>query len=326
MKKQIKKQVIRKIDSSSDKHETPSTSTAGACYTFICENEHFLLWSKVIKLRYWIYLGSTEKCDVSWVNSRNKSGAILKSLIRVMPDLQQSDNNCNALLFALTLFNTNRKIMIQGNHRELWVERKFSLSKDLVSETSQGKDLMMLCKEATGTSMVHVSFDDLDESDSEDNDQTDPDPNSAENQVRRSSGPMINESIRLFDDEDFGDDDSDKVSFDKLDLKTFTPKSRKGQPGKKQKKADKKKVQFKPKNISVFDLDSRIKAMEDFASKIDSVIGGKLTEIVMQEELIDNIVKVKIEEELKDLKIKHKNSVLTQIMNLTRVVNIHHLG
>ena len=46
--------------------------------------------------------------------------------------------------------------------------------------------------------------------------------------------------------------------------------------------------------------------MEDFASKIDSVIGGKLTEIVMQEELID-IVKVKIEEELKDLKIKHKN-------------------
>ena len=47
--------------------------------------------------------------------------------------------------------------------------------------------------------------------------------------------------------------------------------------------------------------------MEEFTSKIDSVIGGKLTEIVMQEELIDNIVKVKIEEELKDLKIKHKN-------------------
>ena len=39
------------------------------------------------------------------------------------------------------------------------------------------------------------------------------------------------------------------------------------------------------------------------------MIGGKLTEIVMQEELIDNIVKVKIEEELKDLKIKHKNSL-----------------
>ena len=79
---------------------------------------------------------------------------------------------------------------------------------------------MMLCKEATETSMDHVSFDDLDESDSEDNDQTDPDPNSAENQVRRSPGPMIDESIRLFD-EDFGDDDSDKVSFDKLDLKTL---------------------------------------------------------------------------------------------------------
>ena len=105
-------------------------------------------------------------------------------------------------------------------------------------------------------------------------------------------------------------DDSDKVSFDKLDLKTFTPKSRKGQPGKKQKKKlIKKKVQFKSKNISVFDLDSRIKAMEDFTSKIDSVIGGKLTEIVMQEELINNIVKVKIEEELRDLKIKHKNSL-----------------
>ena len=102
-----------------------------------------------------------------------------------MPDLQQSDNNCNDLFFALTLFNTNKKIMIQGNHRELWVEREFPLLKGLVSETSQGKDLMMLCKEATGTSMNHVSFDDLDKSDSDDNDQTDPDPNSAENQVRR---------------------------------------------------------------------------------------------------------------------------------------------
>ena len=35
MKKQIKKQVIRKIDSSTDKHETPSKSTAGASY--ICK-------------------------------------------------------------------------------------------------------------------------------------------------------------------------------------------------------------------------------------------------------------------------------------------------
>ena len=55
---------------------------------------------------------------------------------------------------------------------------------------------MMLYKDATGTSMDHVSFDDLDESDSEDNDQTDPDPDSAENQVRLSPGPMIDESIR----------------------------------------------------------------------------------------------------------------------------------
>ena len=83
---------------------------------------------------------------------------------------------------------------------------------------------MMLYKEVTGTSMDRVLFNDLDESDSEDNDQTDPDPNSAEHQVRRSPGPMIDESIHLFDDEDFGDDNLDKVSFDKLDLKTFHSK------------------------------------------------------------------------------------------------------
>ena len=57
--------------------------------------------------------------------------------------------------------------------------------------------------------MDHVSFDDLDDSDSEDNDETDPDPNSAENQVRLSPRPMTDESIRLFDDEDSGDDDTD---------------------------------------------------------------------------------------------------------------------
>ena len=49
--------------------------------------------------------------------------------------------------------------------------------------------------------------------------------------------------------------------------------------------------------------------MEDFTSKIDSVIGRKLTEIVMQEELIDGTVKAKIEEELEDLKVQHKNSL-----------------
>ena len=49
--------------------------------------------------------------------------------------------------------------------------------------------------------------------------------------------------------------------------------------------------------------------MENFTSKIDSVIGRKLTEIVMQEELIDSIVKAKVEEELGDLKIQHKNSL-----------------
>ena len=51
--------------------------------------------------------------------------------------------------------------MIQGNHRELWVKRKFSLLRDLASEISQGKNLMMLYKEVTGTSMDHVSFSDF---------------------------------------------------------------------------------------------------------------------------------------------------------------------
>ena len=62
--------------------------------------------------------------------------------------------------------------------------------------------------------------------------------------------------------------------------------------------------------------------MEDFTSKIDSVIGGKLTEIVMQEELIDNIVEVKIEEELKDLKIKHKNSLSIHLKESFRIMRI----
>ena len=269
LKKQTKKQVKRKIDSSSNEHETPAKSTAGACFKLICENEHFQLWSKVIELNYRIDLGCTVKYDVPGVNSRNKSVAILKSLIQIsMPNLQQIDNNCNDLFFALMLFNTNRKIMIQRNHGELWVEKEFPLLRDLVSETSQGKDLMMFHKQATGTSMDHVSFDHLDESESDD------DPNSAEHQVRPSSRPII-------DDEDSGDDDLDKVSFNELDLNTFAPKSRKRQSGIKREKTDKKKEQLKPKNITVY-LDSRVKAMEDFTSKIDSVIGGKLTEIVMQ--------------------------------------------
>ena len=40
--------------------EVPNTLPEGACVQFICENNRFPWWTKVLKLRYWLHFGQKE--------------------------------------------------------------------------------------------------------------------------------------------------------------------------------------------------------------------------------------------------------------------------
>ena len=79
----------------------------------------------MIKLRYWIDLGEREKFSAKWDTGTNDNGTITKRLVQFF----RVDEPEEALLSAMTCFDTNCKIMVQGNHRNLWVENEFPILK-----------------------------------------------------------------------------------------------------------------------------------------------------------------------------------------------------
>ena len=84
------------------------------------------LWVKALKLRYWMDFGSRDEFNVKWDCEKNKSGVMLKRLVRVFR-VEEAEE---ALLFAITWFDG--KVMIQGNHRELWVDNEFPILNNIV--------------------------------------------------------------------------------------------------------------------------------------------------------------------------------------------------
>ena len=74
------------------------------------------------------HFGSRDEFNVKCDCEKNKSGVMLKRLVRVFR-VEEAEE---ALLFAITCFDSNGKVMIQGNHRELWVDNKFPILKTLI--------------------------------------------------------------------------------------------------------------------------------------------------------------------------------------------------
>ena len=106
----------------------PKPSKEGACYTFVVDRPTFKLWVKAMKVRYWIDFGSREEFNVKWDCTTNNNGTINQRLIRVA----RLDDSVESLLFAVTCIETNCTIMIQGNHKDLWVDNEFPILKKIV--------------------------------------------------------------------------------------------------------------------------------------------------------------------------------------------------
>ena len=107
----------------------PKRSKEGAAYTSVVDRSKFKLWVKALKLRYWIDFGACDEFNIKWDCEKNKSGVMLKHLVRVFR-VEEAEE---ALLFAITCFDSNGKVMIQGNHRELWVDNEFPILSNIVN-------------------------------------------------------------------------------------------------------------------------------------------------------------------------------------------------
>ena len=117
-----------------------------------------------MKVRYWIDFGSREEFNVKWDCTTNNNGTINQTLIQVA----RVDNSVESLLFAVTCIETNCKIMIQGNHKDLWVDNEFPILKKIFVEIWKGADnISEIYKKSAGLDL-DLSDDDLVLSEDED--------------------------------------------------------------------------------------------------------------------------------------------------------------
>ena len=134
----------------------PKPSKEGAAYTFVVDRSKFNLWVKALKLRYWMDFGSRDEFNVKWDCEKNKSGVMLKRLVRVFR-VEEAEE---ALLFAITCFDSHGKVMVQGNHRELWVDNEFPILNNIVDGLKkEDKDVSDLYKQSAGIELELTSED-----------------------------------------------------------------------------------------------------------------------------------------------------------------------
>ena len=112
----IKKQAESGLSSSSQ-FEVPVLSPEEVCYQFICANDRYDAWVRVMKLRYWLDVGLKDSYGyfVKWRDTKNNRGGVTHYLIQVFAS---QDDNDKVQLFTLNLYNLKKKIMIQGSHKK----------------------------------------------------------------------------------------------------------------------------------------------------------------------------------------------------------------
>ena len=158
--------------------------------------------------------------------------------------------------------------MVQGSHKDLWLKQEFSLLKKLVDEAVQGKNLSESYLLITGVEVTVGSNDDLVPSDNE-------------------------EDSELDDEFDDVISDSDKDEDDDVIANLKTPPKKLKTPIRKRKKTPTRGKKDPESQV----IELRLRNLEEVTSQIDSQLAS--AELVSQENLIGEIVKRKIEEELK---------------------------
>ena len=307
----------------------PKPSKEGACFSFVVDRPIFKLWIKALKVRYWIDFGSREEFNVKWDCATNSNGTINQRLIRVA----RLDDSVESLLFAVTCFETNCKIMVQGNHKDLWVETEFPiLKKVVVGLREEADNISEIYKKSAGL--------DLDLSDehmilSEDEDGHAGRVHDAAAEVGRDAvterQPVRPMQVELSDDSDL---ESDTEFYGWL-AKEVKKSSKEKTKGKKSPKRLRRSISVIPKkcvNYSVKQKDTkidkskltaacssddhsqtlhdRILNLEDQVEKILNTISNREQNTVFQEELIKQIVDSAIKDILEDFKTQHKNSIV----------------
>ena len=120
----------------------------------------------MLKLRYWLDFGNREDSGylVKWRDTKNRAKVAIQHLNRVVSCNEEDDSKVN--LFTLNLYNSKRKIMIQGSHKDVWIKNELQLLKKLVDTYSEDENLSDIYFLASGTK-IEVQNEDLVPSDNE---------------------------------------------------------------------------------------------------------------------------------------------------------------
>ena len=281
-----------------------------------------------MKVRYWIDFGSREEFNVKWDCTTNNNGKINQRLIRVA----RLGDSVESLLFAVTCMETNCKIMVQGNHKDLWVENEFPLLKKIVVGLREEADNISEIYKKSASLDLDLSDDDLIVSEDEDGHAEHEQDAVAEvgreaTTERQLVRPM---QVELSENSDL-ESDTEFNGWLAKEVKKSTKEKAKGKkPPKRLRRSigviPKKHVNnyMKQKDIklaianqlihvllmTIKTLHNRLLNLEDQVEKIQNTISNKVQNNVFWEELIKQIVDSAIKDTLEDFKTQHKNSIL----------------
>lgn len=118
-----------KMDEDVD-HEVIKTSDRGVAYLFVVPNSsRFNQWLAALKIRYWIDFGNKSDYDVEWFRKTDSDGNLVELIVKLF---SVSDDEDKQLLFAITVYLSKQKFMIQGKYRNLWKDNEFTSLRSFV--------------------------------------------------------------------------------------------------------------------------------------------------------------------------------------------------
>ena len=196
--------------------------------------------------------------------------------------------------------------MIQGSHKELGKDREFDILKTLVDDCIHNKDLSESYFVIAGVRINIECSDELDPSDNEEEEFS-----GEEAQGQESHDRHIN-VVSDSDDDDVDVKPKNQCIISRTPLRKrkglITPRRNKLKKVIQEKKTAERK--WEPTmNKKESEMRLRLRNLEEVTCRIDSVVASQLSNSIVHEDTIEEIVKLKIGEQLKDLKEQQKNSL-----------------
>ena len=220
--------------------------------------------------------------------------------------------------FAITMYNTACKVMIQGTHRQFWASNEFPLlfriADEVLTKGRSYSDAYMICTgckvDINGIDLIPCDH----EVDSDDDERNNLD-------VARCATPGYNvQSVECLDEVNSSDESLLEFRIKNTNKTRLRKRSKTGRTASSPRSSNKKKVLKKaglskkpakcaPQSKDNLIITQRLNNLEDALCKVESNYANETAKVFSTEQAIKSVVSSKFMELVRDLKDQHKHQL-----------------